>query len=240
MASGHVIYCSYMTLLPTPVALWGWLQSILQRLSQQDLHQALERILEIWNVLGQLRTRFRYHGLYEILEYDATLEILDSKGKKAILTRREVIRFLQDNVVAIHDHAWGDGRLFAEYRCQPGVPVDFYENGSKYNVLISLRETENRGDVLELWIERVIRNGLLQKQEWFETEIDHLTRSLKLAIIFPKGRPCRKATLSRRSTSKTTLLSQKHFALLPNGRQKLTWETRRPKLHDRYTIKWAW
>ena len=186
MASGHVIYCSYMTLLPTPVALWGWLQSILQRLSQQDLHQALERILEIWNVLGQLRTRFRYHGLYEILEYDATLEILDSKGKKAILTRREVIRFLQDNVVAIHDHAWGDGRLFAEYRCQPGVPVDFYENGSKYNVLISLRETENRGDVLELWIERVIRNGLLQKQEWLETEIDHLMKTLKMAVIFPQ------------------------------------------------------
>ena len=82
--------------------------------------------------------------------------------------------------LAIHDHGWGDGELFAEYRCQPGVPVDFYEDGSKNNVLISLRETKNRGDVLELWIERVIRNGLLQKQEWFETEIDQLMRTSRL------------------------------------------------------------
>ncbi len=85
-----------------------------------------------------LRDQFRYHGMYEILDYEATLEILDLKGKKAVLTRREVIRFLQDNVVAIHDHAWGDGELFAEYRCQPGAPVDSYEDGSKWNVLISL------------------------------------------------------------------------------------------------------
>ena len=229
-----------MSPLPTSVALWDWLQSILHRLSQQDLRKVLERLLEVWNILGRLRNRFRYHGLYEILEYDTTLEILDSKGKLAVLTRREMIRFHQDNVVAIHDHAWGDGELFAQYRCQPGVPVDFYEAGSKYNVLISLRETKNRGDVIELWIERVIRNGLLQKQEWLETEIDHLMKALKMAVIFPKKRPCRRAILSRRSTSKTTLLPQKHFALLPDGRQKLTWQTRRPKLHDRYTIKWAW
>ena len=191
-------------------------------------------------MLSQLRDKIRYHGMYEVLEYDATLEILDAKGKKAVLTRREVIRFLQNNIVAIHDHAWGDGELFAEYRCQPGVPVDIYEDGSKCNVLISLRETKNRGDVVELWIERVIEGGLLEEREWFETEIDHLMKALRVSIIFPRGRPCRRATLSRRSTEEIALLSQSHFALLPDGRQKLTWKTGRPKLHDLYTIKWTW
>jgi hypothetical protein len=120
------------------------------------------------------------------------------------------------------------------------VPVDFYEDGSKWNVLISLRETKNRGDVVEFWIERVIKEGLLKEDEWFETEIDHLMRKLKLAIIFPKERHCRRATLSRRSAQKATPLAQKHVALLPDGRQRLAWETGHPKLHDRYTIKWVW
>ena len=216
------------------------LRQVLQRILRQQPVVLLELLIDAWNVLCRLWDKIRYHGMYEILDYDATLEILDSKGKKASLTRREVVRFLQDNVVAIHDHAWGDGKLFAKYHCQPGVAVDFYEDGSKHNILISLRETKNRGDVLELWIERVIKDGMLQKQEWFETEIDHWMRRLRLSVIFPKSRPCRRATLSRRSTGKTTQLPQKHFALLPDGRQKLTWETSHPKLHDRYTIKWAW
>jgi hypothetical protein len=213
---------------------------LLISLLQQGSFQTLTKLLEAWEVLSHLWDKIHYHGLYEILDYDATLEIIDPKGEKAVITRREVVRFLQDNVVAIHDHAWGDGQLFAEYSCQPGVAVDFYEDGSKYNVLISLRETKNRGDVVEFWIERVIKRGLLEDHEWFETEIDHWMKRLKLSIIFPKERPCRRATLSQRSSGRTMLLPQKHFALLPDGRQKLTWETSCPKLHDRYTIKWAW
>jgi hypothetical protein len=202
--------------------------------------QTPSHAVRLLTLAGRLWARAHYRGMYAILDYDSALELLDGRGEKAIITRRQVIRFLQDNVVAIHDHAWGDGELFAEYKCQPGVPVDIYEDGSKHNVLISLRETKNRGDVIELWIERGIRGGFLDQDEWFETEIDHWVKKLKLAIIFPKARHCKRATLSRRSTGKTTLLSQDRFALLPDGRQKLTWETTRPKLHDRYTLKWTW
>ncbi len=152
-------------LLTSPAALSDWLRPVLQRILQQDPVKILTKLLDARDVLNRLRDKVRHHGMYEILDYDATLEIRDAKGKKAILTRREVIRFLQDNVVAVHDHAWGDGELFAKYQCQPGVPVDFYEDGSKWNVLISLRETRDRGDVVELWIERMTKDGLLEKQE---------------------------------------------------------------------------
>ena len=229
-----------MSLPAPPSHVQNWLSLLLRGFFRQGPVQVLIKLLEAWDVLSHLWAKTHYHGMYEILDYDATLEIVDPKGGKAILTRREVVRFLQNNVVAIHDHAWGDGELFARYNCQPGVPVDFYEDGSKYNILISLRETKNRGDVVEFWIEREVKGGLLDENEWFETEIDHWMKHLKLSVIFPKERPCRRATLSRRSTEKTTLLSQEHFALLPDGRQKLTWETSRPKLHDRYAIKWVW
>ena len=205
-----------------------------------DVLGLIPKLVEVWKALDHLLGELRYRGMYEILDYDATLEIADIRGEKAKLTRREHIRFLQDNVVAIHDHAWGDGRFLCNYQCQPGVPVDIYEDGSKHNILISLRETKNKGDEMELWVERTIRGGFTEDEEWLETEVDHLMRRLKLAVIFPQGRPCRRATLTRRSTGKVTPLPQSHFALLPDGRGKLTWETRRPRLHDRYTIKWAW
>ena len=153
---------------------------------------ALGSVLDVWELVGQVRDRLSYHGMYEILEYDASLEIRDPRGEEASLVRHETIRFLQDNVVAIHDHAWGDGDLFAEYHCQPGIAVDFYQDGSKHNVLISLRETKNRGDVIDLWIERVIRGGLREQEEWLETEIDHRLKRLKLSIIFPRDRRCQR------------------------------------------------
>jgi hypothetical protein len=214
--------------------------SIPRFFAKGELARAAGLILDIWDVAGQLRNRISYHGMYEILEYDATLEIRDPRGQEARLVRHEVIRVLQDNVVAIHDHAWGDGEIFAEYNCQPGIPVDFYEDGSKHNVLISLRETKNRGDVIDFWIERVIRDGLRQRDEWFETEIDHRMKYLKLSIIFPRGRRCQRAILTRRSTNQTIVLEGRHFSTLSDGRQQLTWETSHPKLHDIYTIKWRW
>ena len=43
--------------------------------------------------------------MYGILDYDATLEFKDYAGSRAVLTRRQVVRFLQINAVALHDHA---------------------------------------------------------------------------------------------------------------------------------------
>jgi hypothetical protein len=216
------------------------LLSIPQFFTLGKLAFALGTVLDFWELVGQWRDRLSYHGMYEILEYDARLEIMDTRGEEASLVRHEVIRFLQDNVVAIHDHAWGDGEPFAEYHCQPGLPVDFYQDGSKQNVLISLRETKNRGDVMDFWIERVIRGGLLEKDEWLETEIDHRMEYLKLSIIFPLERRCQRAILTQRSTNTTVTLGERHFSTLSDGRQQLTWETRHPRLHDLYTIKWRW
>jgi hypothetical protein len=214
--------------------------STLNHLITGRLVLALRNILDFWELAEELRSKLGYHGMYEVLDYEATLEMMDAQGEKAKLTRHEVIRFLQDNVVAIHDHAWGEGELFAEYHCQPGVPVDFYQDGSKHNILISLRETKNRGDVIHLWVERVIKNGFLQQDEWLETETDHWTEHLKLAVIFPQERPCQRATLTQRSRNETIALDGRHFFLLSDGRQQLTWETNHPKLNDLYTVKWHW
>src|SRR5690349_623079 len=89
----------------------------------------------------------RHQGIYEVLAYEAELTLLDRKGSRAYLTKHQQVRFLQDNIIAYQDQAWGDGDIFAEYRCTPGVEVDRYRDGHRYRILISLQETKNRGDV---------------------------------------------------------------------------------------------
>ena len=190
--------------------------------------------------LARLATGPRPRGIYEVLAHHTTVELCDTKGKLARVTRRQEVRFLQDHVVAFTDYAWGDGQPLAEYTCQPGVPVDVYDDGAKKTILISLRETKSHGDVLRFHIQRKIVAGFGKRREWWETEIYHPTRCLGVVILFPKGRPCLRAVVVQRSNSRTTALSEQHFRFLPDGRQRLAWQIRNPKLHDRYTIQWAW
>ena len=102
-------------------------------------------------------------GIYEILEYESTLELLDSKGQTAIFSKRLRVKFLQDHVIAFQDHAWGDGDNLGHYTCSPGVIVDRYRDGDRWNILISLRETKNTGDVQEFYIRRAIKRGFMKR-----------------------------------------------------------------------------
>jgi len=54
--------------------------------------------------------------MYEVLEYESTLELKDRGGKRATFKKREKVRYLQDNVIAYQDQAWGDGEILVNYR----------------------------------------------------------------------------------------------------------------------------
>jgi hypothetical protein len=196
--------------------------------------------LEGWRIIRRLLSRRTQEGMYEILDYDSVLEIQDPRGEVAVFKRRQKVRFLQDNIIAYQDFAWGDGNILADYRCSPGVPVDQYQDGYRHNILISLRETKNKGDVVDFNIERKVTGGFTKPNEWRQVMLEHKTRKLRIAVIFPKDRPCQRATLTERNINRTTALGEDHFNLLPDGRQMLSWETARPRLFELYTIKWRW
>lgn len=184
-------------------------------------------------------TREKPNGLFEVLEYDSTLEILDNKGHEAIVHRRQKVRFLQDHVIAFQDHAWGDGEILADYKISPGVVVDKYQEGNRWNILISLRETKNKGDIEEFFIERTVLNSLIQNIEWYQTEIGASTRMLKMMVIFPQNRPCKRAVVIQRSNNRTTEIRNR-YQTLPDGRQVVTWEKNYPRRTEIFTIKWEW
>ncbi len=179
-------------------------------------------------------------GMYEVLEHDAQLELVDAKGRKAIYTKRQKVRFLQDYIIAYQDQAWGDGNIFADYKCSPGVAVDRYPEGNRYRILISLRETKHRGDVEEFLIERRIENGFVRTVEDLQTDIDHQTRSLSIRLIFPKDRWAREARLLEKKADRTTRLDPSHFHALPDGRQRVQWSTASPERFETYILRWQW
>jgi hypothetical protein len=103
--------------------------------------------------------------MYEALEYRSTLELKDRGGKRATFRKRERVRYLQDNVIAYQDQAWGDGEILVNYRCTPGTPVDRSRSGYKTCVLISRRGVKNRGDKDEFNVEWNICQGFLRRSK---------------------------------------------------------------------------
>lgn len=184
--------------------------------------------------------RLATQGMYEVQEYESILELLDTKGQEAIFHKRQRVRYLQDNIIAYQDQAWGDGRILLNYSCAPGFPVDRYQLGHKTLILISLREFKQRGDMDEFNIQWGIRNGFRNNQESWETEISHITRHIRLRVIFPSKRPPLRAISIEASRQVIRPITMEYQRRLADGRLQVVFETERPRINERYIVKWDW
>ena len=184
--------------------------------------------------------RLRKPGMYEVLNYESTIEIVDPKGKQAIFSKVEELKILQDNVIAIQDQAWGDGKILFDYKCAPGVPVDFYRSGHKTHILISLRDVKQKGDQITSNMERNIKNGFLKSNGYWATDINHYTQKMKVVILFPKERKPLKLVIVETNRQKTKELPKESITQLPDKRWQVTWEKRNPRLYEHYILKWEW
>lgn len=199
------------------------------------------KLLSVVQRLGRLlQSRFQPEGLYEVLEQDVRLELHDVSGHQATYFKRQRVRFLQNNVIAFQDQAWGDGDIFADYKCSPGVPVDRYREGHRYRVLISLRQTKKRDDVEEFHIQRQIRNGFTKIEEYLQTDIDHGTRKLRLTVIFPSQRKPTELWLLTQHAARTQALGTDNLRQLPSGAWQVQWQTSNPKRLESYILRWKW
>ena len=197
-------------------------------------------LVETVKILWKVAKSWSYRGMYEVLEYESTLELKDRGGNRAVFRKREKVRYQQDSVIAYQDQAWGDGEILVNYRCTPGTPVDRYRSGFKTYVLISRREVKSRGEVDEFNIEWRIRKGFLRRTEQWETYVTHRTKELKVNVIFPKSRPPREVTLVEGHRQRSHELGQNAQRLLPDGRWQVSWETHNPRLYENYIIQWKW
>ena len=88
----------------------------------------LKALQNIFSGLDWIRQHYP-KGLYKVLNYEATLDLKDKRGKNAVVNKYEMVRYLQNNIIAFQDQAWGDGKILLYYRCSPGIPVDKYRSG---------------------------------------------------------------------------------------------------------------
>ena len=195
---------------------------------------------EMWKIGRKVMRGLSNEGMYEVLNYESTLELHDRGGKKATFSKRKKVRYLQDHIIAYQDSAWGDGKILVNYLCTPGNPVDRYRCGHKTHILISLREIKNKGDIDEFNIRWDIHKGFLQQTGFWATGITNRTKRIKVQILFPKSRPPLRLSLVEVNRQRTHSLNKNAKKRLPDGRWLVNWEKQKPKLFEQYILNWEW
>lgn len=229
------------------VARFGMLGTVMDIHWSQLLLQLLQGITALLNTdVVRLMTQLPLPkwldrpGPYEVLEHHVRLELRDAAGKQAVYYKDQQVRFIQNNVIAYQDKAWGEGNIFADYKCAPGMVVDRYREGHRWRVLVSLRETKNRGDLETFHIERTITDGFTQGQEDFQIDVDHRTYFLSASVVFPASRPPKTITIIEQNMTRSIPLDHRHRQVLADGRIQFTWETKHPRLYESYILAWQW
>ena len=194
----------------------------------------------LWGIGRGIINRLTNNGIYEALDYESTLELHDHAGTKATFKKRKKICYLQDDVIAFQDYAWGDGEILLNYRTNRGIPVDRYRSGFKTYLLLSLREVKNRDDLDEFIIQWDISRGFLTKDGYWSTDVSQPTRHIKINVIFPKARPPKRLFLEESNQRRTHLLGREAQQQLPDGRWLVSWETNKPRLYEVYVLRWMW
>lgn len=201
---------------------------------------SIELVADIWKVTKKLWRGLSNEGMYEVLEYRAICEIKDKYGKAANFKKQQKVRYLQDNIISYQDQVWGEGENLLNYQSAPGVKADEYRLGQKTFILISLREMKQKGEVDEFNIEWDMKDSFLKPNEYWETEISHRTKKVVVDVIFPKNRLPQRATVTESTRRRTQVLGPESFKNLPDGRLRVRWESSKPRLYERYILKWDW
>lgn len=172
---------------------------------------------------------------YEVLDYDATLTLHDPQGQHATFQRTQWVRFLQDGVGAILDHAWGDGVVFSSYRNDAGRVGDSFRDGGRRHLVIELPRRMAKGETTPMRVTRSVSGGFTKNEEWVETLVDHPIRQLKRSVIFPKARPCLRATLH---------VDQWELDLpifkVPGGGTMVRFEIEKATANTPFLLTWSW
>ena len=178
--------------------------------------------------------------MYHVLDYESTLELLDVEGQCARFEKHKKVKYLQDNIIAHQDYAWGDGKILLNYKCHPGKAVDRYRSGHKTYILLALHEVKNRGDVDDFHITWEMKDGFLKPDGFWETIISQKTTQMCVNVILPKKRHPLRVIVEETNHRKTHILTSEERIVLPDGRLKVSWKKKNPHLYETYLMKWLW
>lgn len=200
----------------------------------------VDGLAQSWKLVRRLSRGWADEGIYEVQEYVSRLELLDQRGERAKVEKLERVRYLQNGILAFQDQAWGDGKILVDYRCTPGVPVDFYRQGHKTYILIALHSVKLRGEMDTFHMQWEMHQSFTLKVELWSAEISHRTQSIRLEVTFPAKRFPKQVSILESRLQRVKPLDTSAYVRLPDGRLTVRWEKQKPRLHEIYSLQWEW
>lgn len=175
---------------------------------------------------------------YETLWLDLALDLVDRTGERAILTRRQCVRFHGLDGAIVRELVWGDGEQLVRYTAGNARRLTVLPEGSKRVVLLAPDRQPVPGGQLTITSRRTIRGGFRAANEYCEALLERPTGRLAITVRFPLGRPPKHAQVILASTE--TVLRTLPVRYGADGRAVLRCRLRNPVPAVVYSLRWQW
>jgi hypothetical protein len=184
---------------------------------------------------------------WEVLSAEFEWEIETTDGKAATATTRRQLRFLQDEVLAIHEFFTPDGRV-AAHSCKGGPPKGYQKDlpiiddrfpgprGRTFQ-LISLEGVYRRGQKFNVESVRQLADCFIEDHESVMIEITVATGECSMSVIWPDGGKPRAVQLQRNDDGPSTV-DLGDIKTLPDGRTQWTRWIEAPRVGDSFAVSW--
>jgi hypothetical protein len=213
---------------------------------EEGLHEVLvisesvllvvERALSVFRSLTPFRTKPPAYS-YTNLLLDFSLDLKDQQGRRAVITRKQRVRFFTTEAGVLSSPIWGEGSQLKRYWLSGARRLGIRLEGSRRVLLLGLTQPAQPDTVAQVVSEQMAANAFLKKREYFEAIVERPTKRLSLRALFPKGRPPTEASVTVSSTRKTERLPVR---MGKDGRARLHYTTRQPSLDTVYSMRWTW
>ncbi len=205
----------------------------------QLLHAAAVLARELRPLLtAVLGWRPRPAAAYETVSLALVLELVDARGERAVLHRRQRVRFLGNGGAVVRELLWGEGEQLVRYQAHGARRIGVRAEGSKRAVLLDPDGHPAPGDRRTIESRRTIRGGFTRRQEYCEAFLERPTGSVELTVVFPPKRPPTTAQLVQAPSER--VLRRLPVRYRADGRAVLRCRLRQPQPGTTYSLRWAW
>ena len=174
---------------------------------------------------------------YETLWLELVLDLRDGRGERAVLMRRQRIRF-HAGAAVVRELVWGEGEQLTRYTAQGARRLAVRPEGSRRAVLLDPDRRPMRGEEVTITSRRIIRDGFRGADEYCEAFLERPTGRVDLTVVFPPARPPKRAQLVLATTEAVLRTVPPHYRA--DGRAMLRCRLRRPDPAATYSLRWSW
>jgi hypothetical protein len=175
---------------------------------------------------------------YETVSLALVLELHDTRGERAVLRRRQRVRFLGDGAAVVRELLWGEGDQLVRYQAHGARRLGVRVEGSKRAVLLDPHTRPSPGDRLTIESRRSIRGGFTRRQEYCEAVLERPTGRLELTVLFPPHRPPTTAQLVQAPSER--VLRRLHVRFRADGRAVVRCRLQQPVVGTTFSLRWTW